>query len=535
MSPSGTWTFKRPEHPWEFEALHRLNYSAFVEEIPQHPPNAERRLVDRFHDENEYVIGVDAARRELLGMAAIRTQRPFSLDQKLVDLDRHLDPARKSCEVRLWTIVPRLRRSTFVPRFLAALIARVRELGFDQALISGTTRQITFYERLGFRAFGPLVGKEGAWFQPMQLDVARFRAKLPRALGAALVGERGLNFLPGPVPLAAATRAAFAAEPVSHRDAEFVGEFARLRRDLARALGAPAVTALIGSGTLANDVVAAELAQRVRRVLIPVTGEFGGRLVDHARRAGLEVDELGLPWGSSIDFEELERRARDADALWSVHCETSTGVLHDLASLRRVAHAAGIPLVLDATSSVGVVPVDFGGVELATCTSAKGLAALAGLALVFHGSTLPPARRSLPRYLDLRVWSSEEGVPFTHSSNLVRALGAAWPGALEPASFARRVELARALHAELEALGLRALVGPERASPGVLTLPLGPRAAVVGTRLERARVRTSWRSRYLRERGWLQICLFGEHSAEEVALLGRALRRALGDPAPVRG
>lgn len=535
MSRSSTWTFKRPEQPWEFEALHRLNYSAFVEEIPQHPPNAERRLVDRFHDENEYVIGVDAAQRELLGMAAIRTRRPFSLDQKLADLDLHLDPARRPCEVRLWTVVPRLRRSAFVPRFLAALVARIQELGFDQALISGTTRQLTFYERLGFRAFGPLVGKEGAWFQPMQLDVARFRSRLPRSLGTALIGERGLNFLPGPVPLAESTRAAFAAEPVSHRDAEFVGEFARLRRELARALGAEAVTVLIGSGTLANDVVAAELALRVRRVVIPVTGEFGGRLVDHARRAGLEVDALEQPWGSAIDSIELERRARDSEALWAVHCETSTGALHDLASLRRVAHAAGVPLVLDATSSVGVVPVDLGGVALATCTSAKGLAALAGLALVFHCDPLPPARRPVPRYFDLRAWAAAEGVPFTHSSNLVRALGAAWPRALEPASFSRRAELASALRAEVDALGLRTLVEPERASPGVLTLALGPSAALVGTRLERARVRTSWRSRYLRERGWLQLCLFGEHSAEEVVLLGRALRRALGERAPARG
>ena len=41
---------------WEFEQIHRLNYQTFVEEIPQHPPNPEKKLVDKFHQENTYLI-----------------------------------------------------------------------------------------------------------------------------------------------------------------------------------------------------------------------------------------------------------------------------------------------------------------------------------------------------------------------------------------------------------------------------------------------------------------------------------------------
>jgi hypothetical protein len=46
----------------EFEAIHRLNYDTFVEEIPQHGANPERRLVDRFHAQNTYVICLDGPR-----------------------------------------------------------------------------------------------------------------------------------------------------------------------------------------------------------------------------------------------------------------------------------------------------------------------------------------------------------------------------------------------------------------------------------------------------------------------------------------
>src|SRR5215470_5390695 len=87
----------------EFEAVHRLNYRTFVEEIPQHAPSSEPRLVDKFHAENTYVICVardaDAPPR-VVGMVALRDRRPFSLDQKLPDLDRWLPRGASICEIR---------------------------------------------------------------------------------------------------------------------------------------------------------------------------------------------------------------------------------------------------------------------------------------------------------------------------------------------------------------------------------------------------------------------------------------------------
>ena len=50
--------FKIASDPRELEQIHALNYRTFVEEIPQHQPNSDRRLVDRFHDENVYAISL---------------------------------------------------------------------------------------------------------------------------------------------------------------------------------------------------------------------------------------------------------------------------------------------------------------------------------------------------------------------------------------------------------------------------------------------------------------------------------------------
>jgi hypothetical protein len=173
--PTVPLCFKVASEPAEFEQIHRLNYQTFVEEIPQHPPNLERRLVDKFHAENTYLI---AQRGELLvGMLALRDQRPFSLDAKLGDLDAWLPPHRALCEVRLLAVAPAHRG----PRVLQGLLALVgvvgEQRGYDLAVISGTVRQLKLYHALGFEPFGPLVGAGEAMFQPMVLTLAAYRTR----------------------------------------------------------------------------------------------------------------------------------------------------------------------------------------------------------------------------------------------------------------------------------------------------------------------------------------------------------------------
>src|SRR5216110_3339012 len=102
MNSDATLKFKIATEDWELEAVHRLNYKTFVEEIPQHAHNPEQRLVDKFHKENSYAICLDGER--LVGMVAGRSQRPFSLDSKLENLDQHLPAERRALEVRLLSV-----------------------------------------------------------------------------------------------------------------------------------------------------------------------------------------------------------------------------------------------------------------------------------------------------------------------------------------------------------------------------------------------------------------------------------------------
>ena len=92
MKLPGPIRFKIATEDWEFDQIQQLNYRTFVEEIPQHSATPSGRLVDKFHDENTYVICLSGT--QLIGMLAVRGKRPFSLDQKLPRLDDYLPPGR---------------------------------------------------------------------------------------------------------------------------------------------------------------------------------------------------------------------------------------------------------------------------------------------------------------------------------------------------------------------------------------------------------------------------------------------------------
>ena len=148
--------------------------------------------------------------------------------------------------------------------------------------------------------------------------------------------------------------------------------------------------------------------------------------------------------------------------------------MNDLDQLKRVARRYELALALDCVSAIGAVPVDLSGVYLASGASGKALAALPGLSFVFHSHDVAPAPTRLPRYLDLGYYADKEGIPFTHSSNLVAALDAALSRFNTDEPFERVASLSSWLRPRLRELGLPLLVDDGQATPAVVTIPLPP-------------------------------------------------------------
>ena len=157
----------------EFMQIHQLNYKTFVEEIPQHKQNEEKKLVDKFHDKNHYII---AKRGEkVVGMVCYNLQRPFSLDAKIDGFETYLPKYKRLAEIRLLSVSPDERNPRVSYRLLQYLCHELIVKGTDMAVISGTTNQLRLYSRIGFIPFGPRVGTAEALFQPMFITLKELR------------------------------------------------------------------------------------------------------------------------------------------------------------------------------------------------------------------------------------------------------------------------------------------------------------------------------------------------------------------------
>ena len=544
MSQSRHLTFKVASEPWEMEAIHRLNHRTFAEEIPQHDGNEEGRLVDRFHAENTYIICL--AGHELAGMIALRTQRPFSLDEKLPDLELHLPAGHTWCEIRLLAVERKFRNTAVTVGLLQTVSREAVARGCNAAVMSATTRQLKLYRHIGCVPFGPLVGREGAWYQPMYLSMENALAGAPvileqidraegpaaaavgTAVSAAVPASGGApeirNFLPGPVAIPRPVRDAFIAQPISHRGAPFIEDMQIVRRKLCELTGSHYAQVMLGSGTLANEIVAAQISRLDAPGMVISNGEFGERLADHARRLWLPHEHLCLPWGHIMDTYKLARlldRHPEVRWIWTPHCETSTSALNDLHGLISLCAERDIRLALDAVSTVGAVPVDLSGVWMASAASGKGLASYPGLAIVLHNDPVDPAPDKLPRYLDLGLYSCGDGVPFTQSSNLISALKTS----LEITDWHRKMERIRTwnerVRERLSDMGAIFVGNADHSSPAVITLGMKPgvNSLDVADKMEAAGFLLSGRSAYLSNRNWLQIVLMGDLADSDIEAL----------------
>ena len=154
---------------------------------------------------------------------------------------------------------------------------------------------------------------------------------------------------------------------------------------------------------------------------------------------------------------------------------------------------------------------------LATCASGKGLARIPGLAMVFYQHEIAPTPK-LPRYLDIGLYAKCNGIAFTHSSNLLRALDAAVNRVNWSEKYKDVGETSAWLRSRLRESGFELIAPEDHSAPGVVTiaLPQEINSTDFGAQLQQAGYLISCGSDYLRTRNWMQICLMGEYSRQKI-------------------
>jgi alanine-glyoxylate transaminase/serine-glyoxylate transaminase/serine-pyruvate transaminase len=227
-----------------------------------------------------------------------------------------------------------------------------------------------------------------------------------------------------------------------------------------------------GSGSGATEAAIVNTLSPGDRVLAFNCGFFSHLFAESARRLGMAVDEVDLPWSRGVP-PDLVRERLSADsahtyrAVLVVHNETSTGVTTDVAAIREAMRAAGHPalLLVDTVSGLGSVDFRFDawGVDVALTGSQKGLMLPPGMAILCAGPRALAAgvRATSPRsYFDWRPVLEEMRrgyFTYTPATLMLYGLREALRMLLEeglPQVHARHARLAGAVRRAVHAWGL---------------------------------------------------------------------------------
>lgn len=513
----------------EYNQIFKLNYATFVDEIPQHKENDGKILVDKFHDKNTYIIA--KKNEEIVAMIALNSERPFSLDEKLGSIEKfYKKDFRNPVEIRLLAIKEEYRKTKAFFGLLERTFNYIAQHSYDLVFISGTTRQEKLYSHIGFSRFHDNVGTENAQYIPMVLDLRESNRIVDR-----LSTQKRINYLPGPVDLSPNVLTKFSKQLYSHRSKEFVSLTLDTLRKVKNILNVKDVTILHGSGTLANEAILAQLAQRkLGKGVILANGEFGNRLVNQAKRHALDYDSYIVDFGESFDLAKLRKDvvANNYKFIYLVHHETSVGILNNLDEIINIAKEYNVVLAVDAISAVGAIKYNYSDVDYVACSSGKAFCSIAGLAIVGTNCELVELEKETI-YLDLYYANKLSSIPFTQPSLLIEALNSALDEFESDTPYNNVVKKYNYMRAKLEQLNLPIMsINTEELSPVILTVevPKEFSSVNIGDSLSINNIFIHYNSSYLREKNILQFSFINRNTNfEEIDYTINIIKNMIGE------
>ncbi len=307
---------------------------------------------------------------------------------------------------------------------------------------------------------------------------------------------------PGPSGVAPRVLEAMAKPTLGHLDPEYLAMMDDLREMLRRVFRTrnPVTLAVSGTGSAGMEACVANLIEAGDQMLVCVAGVFGSRMGDVAERYGAEVEVIEVPWGETIDAEQVAEAlaARpNTRVVGIVHAETSTGAHQPLEEISALVHAAGALLLVDAVTSLGGVDLRVDDWQIDACYSGtqKCLSCPPGLSPVTFS---PRAWKKIEKrtskvrswYLDMtligRYWGHERTYHHTAPINMTYGLYEALRLVLEE-GLDQRIDRHRRNHemlrAGLEAMGLAYIPDRSLTTLNAVRVPAGVDDARVRSRL----------------------------------------------------
>lgn len=120
------------------------------------------------------------------------------------------------------------------------------------------------------------------------------------------------------------------------------------------------VVLMQGSGSFGVESVLSSVVGEKDKLLIITNGAYGNRMEEMAHVLKLNFDVLSFPYNEVPDARVVAQYLSENPEnthIAIVHCETTTGILNDIASVSEVAKAYGQTYIVDAMSSFGGIDI----------------------------------------------------------------------------------------------------------------------------------------------------------------------------------
>ncbi|MEC8557643.1 MAG: aminotransferase class V-fold PLP-dependent enzyme [Planctomycetota bacterium] len=206
---------------------------------------------------------------------------------------------------------------------------------------------------------------------------------------------------------------------------EAEGWLERARQRIAKLVGASSArsVAFCSSGTHALNATIAGLAPSGSH-LLTTSMEHNSvlrPLMQHQAQGRLQVDFLPVGTDGLADVQDAEAHVREHTKLLVVgHASNVTGRVHDLTSWSQLAKRHELKLVVDASQTMGYIPIDVQalGIDALAAAGHKGLRAMAGTGLVV---VAPDMMQDFTAWMHGGTGTASEKVDYTP----------AWPDSVE--------------------------------------------------------------------------------------------------------
>jgi len=279
------------------------------------------------------------------------------------------------------------------------------------------------------------------------------------------------NYLmtPGPTPVPPEVLLEMARPLIHHRTPQYQEILKKVNEGLKKVFKTKYdVMTFTSSGTGAMEASVVNLLSPGDKAVVVRGGKFGERFGEIMTSYGMEVIPIDVTWGKPVDPKSIKAaldKNKDAKAVYTTLCETSTGTMNDIRAVGEVVKNYDAALVVDAVSGLGAddLDTDAWGVDVALSGSQKGLMLPPGLAFISFSDKawkLVEKSKAPKFYFDVKKYKKsleKTDTPFTSAITLFIGLERSLAIILAEgmgAVLARHRKLADATRRAMQALGL---------------------------------------------------------------------------------